>query len=222
MRVIGIVPGLKRQQKKYDESWTLGVEGLKVFWQGAYPVERLDQFYAVMFQDAEDSNYPYLAESLLRHDIAIHTSANNGMKNNPLREGMLRLDLANLLNRRQSVDEAKIEMQTASAIFQSVARSYPDNYRTVNTFKTAENELQHQEAERALATLKAMSGLVERTQDKDLALNYYRLLGGVHLRLQHLEEAGASFESAIEIADAGLEGLTNSADRLSWKQATEE
>jgi CHAT domain-containing protein len=222
MRVIGIVPGMKRQQKKYDESWTLGVEGLKVFWQGAYPIERLDQFYAVMFQDAEDSNYPYLAESLLRHDIAIHTSANNGMKNNPLREGMLRLDLANLLNRRQAVDEAKREMQTASAIFQSVARSYPDNYRTVNTFKTAENELQHQEAERALATLKAMSGLVERTQDKELALNYYRLLGGVHLRLQHLDEASASFESAIAIADAGLEGLTNSTDRLSWKQATDE
>ena len=30
-----------------------------------------------------------------------------------LREGMLRLDLANLLNRRQAVDEAKREMQTA-------------------------------------------------------------------------------------------------------------
>ncbi|MGB9119365.1 MAG: CHAT domain-containing protein, partial [Candidatus Angelobacter sp.] len=140
----------------------------------------------------------------------------------PLREGMLRLDLANLLNRRQAVGEAKREMQTASAIFQSVAHSYPDNYRTVNTFKTAENELQRQEAERALATLKAMFMLVERTQDKELALNYYRLLGGVHLRLQHLDEARDSFESAIEIADTGLEGLTNSTDRLSWKQATEE
>ena len=222
MRVLGIIPGMKRQQGKYDESWTLGVKGLKVFWQGAYPVERLDQFYAVMFQDAEDSKYPYLAESLLRHDIVIRTSSNNGMKKNPLREGMLRIDLANLLNRRQALDEAKREMQTASAILQSVARSYPDNYRTLNTFKTAESELHHQEAEQALTALKAMSGLVERTQNKELALNYYRLLGGVHLRLQQLDEAGTSFESAIEIADAGLEGLANSADRLSWKQATEE
>lgn len=222
MRVLGIVPGMKRQQGKYDESWTLGVKGLKVFWQGAYPIERLDQFYAVMFQDAEDSKYPFLAESLLRHDIAIRTSSNNGMKKNPLREGMLRIDLANLLNRRQALDEATREMQTASAILQSVARSYPDNYRTLNTFKTAESELQHQEAKQALTALKAMSGLVERTQNKELALNYYRLLGGVHLRLQQLDEAGASFESAIEIADAALEGITNDADRGTWKRAAEE
>ena len=32
----------------------------------------------------------------------------------------------------------------------------------------------------------------------------------------------ASFESAIEIADAALEGIANDDDRLSWKQATEE
>lgn len=222
MRVLGIVPGMKRQQGKYEESWTRAVEGLKAYWQGAYPAERLDQFYAVMLQDAEDAHYPYLAESLLRHNIAIRTSSNNGMKKNALREGMLRLDLANLLNRRQAGDEAKQEMQTASAIFQSVAHSYPDNYRTLNNFKTAENELQRQEAERALAALKAMSESVERTQNKELALNYYRLLGGVHLRLQQLDEAGASFESAIEIADAALEGLPKDADRESWRQATEE
>ena len=222
MRVLGISAGMKRQQGKYEETWMLGVEGLNAYWQGAYPVERLDQFYAVMFQDAEDSDHPYLAESLLRHIISIRTSSESGMLKNPLREGMLRLEMANLLNARHADDQAKNEMQTASGILHSVALSYPDNYRVANTFKTAENELQRQEAEQALGALRAMAGLVKRTQNKELALNYYRLLGGVHLKLAHLDEAAASFESAIEIADAGLEGLTNNADRLSWKQATEE
>jgi len=68
-------------------SWAY--EGLKVYWEGTYPVERLDQFYAVMFQDAEDSAFPYLAESMLRpHHRYPHKSRENGMLKNPLREGM--------------------------------------------------------------------------------------------------------------------------------------
>ena len=222
MRVLGIVPGMKRQQKKYDESWMGAIKGLKVYWQGNYPSERLDQFYAVMLQDAEEQHYPYLAEALLRHIIGIRTNSANGMLKNLLREGLLRLELANLLNGRKAVDEAKREMQTASGILQSVARSYPENYRAIGSVKTAENDLQNEEAQRALSVLKTMADSVKRTQNKELALNYYRLLGGVHLKLARLDEAAASFESAIEIADAGLEGVTNSDDRLSWKQATEE
>jgi CHAT domain-containing protein len=222
MRVLGISAGIKRQQGKYQETWKLGVEGLKVYWEGAYPVERLDQFYSVMFQDAEDSAFPYLAESMLRHSIAIRTRPENGTLKNPLREGMLRLELANLLNARHATIEAEKETRGASAILETAVQGFPDDYRVFSSLRPAENDLQHQEAERALNTLKAMAGLVKRTQNRELALNYYRLVGRVQLHLQHLDEAATSFESAIEIADAGLEALNNDADRLSWKQATEE
>lgn len=222
MRVLGIIPGMKRQQKKYEESWMRAVEGLKVYWQGAYPAERLDQFYAVMLQDAEDSNYPFLAESLLQHNIDIRTAPRSEIPKNLLREGLLHLELGNLLNARQAGDEAKQEMQTASTILHTVAGSYPDNYIVTGRVKTAEAELQHQQAAQALRALNGMLALVQRTQNKELALNYYRLLGGIHLKLGQLDEAGASFESAIGIADAALEGLTNDADRESWRQATEE
>ncbi|HWG39898.1 MAG TPA: CHAT domain-containing protein [Candidatus Acidoferrales bacterium] len=222
MRILGIVPGMKRQQGKYEESWTRAVEGLKVYWQGTYPAERLDQFYAVMFQDAEDSHSPYLAESLLRHNIALRIDPKSEISKNLLREGMLHLELANLLNARQAGDEGKKEMQTALSILQTVARSYPDNYIVSGGVRTAEAELQRQKAEQALGSLAAMAVFVHRTQNKELALNYYRLMGGVYLNLGKLNEAGASFESAIEIADAALEGLTKDADRGAWKQATEE
>jgi CHAT domain-containing protein len=135
---------------------------------------------------------------------------------NPVRKGLLHLELANLLTARQAKDEAQKEMQTASDILKSAADSYPINYVVSGGVKTAEAELQRQGAEQSLATLKAMAGLVKHTQNKELALSYYRLLGGVHLKLGHLDEAGASFDSAIEIADATIE------DGLSWKQLTEE
>ena len=222
MRVLGIVPGMKRQQKKYEESWTRAVEGLKVYWQGGYPQDRLDQFYAVMLQDAEESHFPFLAESLLRHNIALRTAPSSEISKNMLREGMLHLELANLLDGRQALDEAKKEMQAASGILQNVALSYPESYRAVGSVKAAEYDLQHEEAKRALAALEAKAAFVKRTQNRELALNYYRLMGGVHLRLGNLDKALASFDSAIEIAEAALEGLTNDADRGSWKQATEE
>jgi CHAT domain-containing protein len=215
IRVLGIIPGMKRQQKKYEESWTRAVEGLAAYWQRAYPAERLDQFYSVMLQDAEESHYPYLAEALLRHVIDIREHIANRVLSNPVRKGLLHLELANLLTARQAKDEAQREMQTASNILKSAADSYPGNFIVSGGVKTAEAELQRQGAEQSLATLKAMDSLVKHTQNKELALSYYRLLGGVHLKLGHLDEAGASFESAIEIADAMEDGL-------SWKQLTEE
>ena len=216
IRVLGIIPGMKRQQKKYEESWTRAVEGLTAYWQRAYPTERLDQFYAVMLQDAEESHYPYLAEALLRHVIDIREHIANRVLSNPVRKGLLHLELANLLTARQAKDEAQQEMQTASKILKSAAASYPGNYVVSGGVKTAEAELQRQDAEQSLTTLTAMDSLVKHTQNKELALSYYRLLGGVHLKLGHLDEAGASFESAIAIADATIE------DELSWKQLTEE
>ena len=216
IRVLGIIPGMKRQQKKYEESWTRAVEGLATYWQRAYPAERLDQFYSVMLQDAEESHYPYLAEALLRHVIDIREHIANRVLSNPVRKGLLHLELANLLTSRQAKDEAQKEMQTASDILKSAADSYPGNYVVSGGVKTAEAELQRQDAEQSLATLEAMDSLVKHTQNKELALSYYRLLGGVHLKLGHLDEAGASFESAIEIADAAIK------DGLSWKQLTEE
>jgi CHAT domain-containing protein len=215
IRVLGIIPGMKRQQKKYEESWTRAVQGLAAYWQRAYPTERLDQFYSVMLQDAEESHYPYLAEALLRHVIDIREHIVNRVLSNPVRRGLLHLELANLLTARQAKDEAQTEMQTASNILKSAADSYPGNFIVSGGVKTAEAELQRQDAEQSLATLKAMDSLVKHTQNKELALSYYRLLGGVHLKLGHLDEAGASFEAAIEIADATEDGL-------SWKQLTEE
>ncbi len=222
LRVLGISAGMKRQQGKNEEVWKLGVEGLGVYWQGFYPAERLDQFYAVMLQGAEDSKFPYLAEALLRHILMVREQPGSRMPKNPIREGMRHLELANLLKARHDDEDAEIEKQAASAMLEDIAHIYPEDYKALRDMRPAENDLQHEEAERALATLKGMRGLIEHTQYKELALNYYRLLGEVHLHLKHFDEAAASFGSAIEIADSALESLKSTSDRLSWKRATEE
>jgi len=222
LRVLGITAGIKRQQGKYEDAWTLGVQGLGLYWKGDYPPERLDQFYAVMLQSAEDSGLSFLAEAMLRHIIDSREQPNSRILRNPIREGMLHLVLANLLKARPDNNNAEKETKIASHLLEAAAHSYPEDFTIFSSLKPAEHDLQHQETERSLATLKAMRGLIEHTQYKGLALNYYRLLGNVHLRLHDLEEAGTSFESAIQIADEALESIKNADDRMSWRQATEE
>src|SRR5262249_17648525 len=93
LRVIGIAAGMKHQQGRCDESWRLSVNGLGVYWQGAYPPERLDQFYAVMWQCARETGALYLAKTLLQHTLDLRENPNSPMQRNSIREGMLHLRL---------------------------------------------------------------------------------------------------------------------------------
>ncbi len=222
LRVLGITSSLKRQQGKFEDSWRLGVAGLDMYWMGRYPAERLDQFYAVMLQGAEDSGLPYLAETLLRHIIDTREQPEAKIQKNLIREGMLHLELANLLKQRPGNLEAEQQAQIASSRLDAAAQDYPEDFRIFGKLRPVENDLQHQEAERALASLQSMRALIERTQYKELALNYYRLLGGVHFRLHHFDEAASSFEAAIGIADSAMESLRNGQDRQDWERATDE
>lgn len=222
LRVLGIASSLKRQQGKFEDSWALAVTGLATYWQGAYPADRLDQFYAVMLQTAEDSGHPYLAEALLRHTIDIREQPGTKIPKNLIREGMLHLELANLLKQRQENIEAEQQAQISASRLATAAQDYPEDFIIFGETRPPGADLQRQEMERTLATLQSMRSLVERSQYKELALNYYRLLGHIQFRLRRLDDAAASFESAIGIANTALESLANAQDRQSWLLATDE
>lgn len=222
LRVLGIASSLKRQQGKFEDSWGLTVTGLATYWQGVYPADRLDQFYAVMLQTAEDSSHPYLAEALLRHTIAIREQPGTRIQKNLIREGMLHLELASLLKQRQENIEAAQQAQISASRLAAAAQDYPEDFIIFGETRSRGADLQRQEMERTLATLQSMRSLVERSQYKELALNYYRLLGHVQFRLRRLDDAAASFESAIGIANSELGSLANAQDRQSWLLATNE
>jgi CHAT domain-containing protein len=219
LRVLGISSSIMRQQKKFQDSWKLGVEGLRIYWRGAYPEARLDQFYAVMLQDSEDADFPYLAEALLRQILDNRERPQTGVPKNLVREGMLHLELSNLLNGRPQEAEKQAEM--ASARLEAAAHAYPEGFKLFGGLKPLENELQGQDLKKALATLKAMRGLVERSQYKGLTLSYYRFLGDVNAGLGNLDDALSSYESAIDIAELAMHNLADDQARISWRQATD-
>lgn len=222
MRVLGISAGMKHQQGKCDESWSLGVAGLELYWQGAFPFERLDQFYAVMWQCARETGSLNLAEALLRHTIANREDPRTYMPRNRVREGMLHLRLANILLALREMDLAAAENKTASTLLKESDEEYKKVYVLRTKIEPAEMQLLHGDPELALATLRPVEPLVTSIQDKFIVVSYYRVLGNINWELRRLGEATAAYQAAVDLAELSLSKLKDGPERLAWVRAADD
>jgi CHAT domain-containing protein len=222
LRILGISAGMKHQQGRCDESWSLGVAGLGLYWQGKYPSERLDQFYAVMWQCARETGSLYLAETLLRHTLEMREDPNTLIRRNNIREGMLHLRLANILLALKETNLAEGENQKASAVLKNTDQVYAKDYVLRTKIEPAELQLQHGDAALALATLQPVEQILKSTQDKFIAVSFYRLLGNIHWDLRQLDEASSAYQSTIDLVEASLTTLKEGPDRLAWLRAADD
>lgn len=222
MRVLGISAGMKHQQGKCDESWSLGVAGLELYWQGAFPFERLDQFYAVMWQCARETGALNLAEALLRHTIANREDPHTYMPRNRIREGMLHLRLANILLALKKMNLAEAENRTAAALLKDSDQEYKNVYVLRTKIEPAEMQLLHGDAELALATLQPVEPLVTSIQDRFIVVSYYRVLGNINWELRRLGQASAAYQAAVNLAELSLSNLKDGPERLAWVRAADD
>ncbi|HEY4678559.1 MAG TPA: CHAT domain-containing protein [Candidatus Angelobacter sp.] len=222
MRVLGISAGMKHQQGKCDESWSLGVAGLELYWQGAFPLERLDQFYAVMWQCARETGSLNLAEALLRHTIANRENPQTYMPRNRIREGMLHLRLANILLALKETDLAAAENRTASTLIKDSDQEYKKVYVLRTKIEPAEMQLLHGDAELALATLQPVEPLITSIQDKFIVVSYYRVLGNINWELRHFGQASAAYQAAVNLAESSLAKLKDGPERLALVRAADD
>ncbi len=222
MRVLGISAGMKHQQGKCDESWSLGVAGLDLYWQGAFPFERLDQFYAVMWQCARETGSLNLAEALLRHTIANRENPRTYMPRNRVREGMLHLRLANILLALKEMDLATTENKTASTLLKESDEEYKKVYILRTKIEPAEMQLLHGDPDLALATLQPVEPLVTSIQDKFIVVSYYRVLGNINWELRQLRQASAAYQAAVDLAELSLSKLKDGPERLALVRAADD
>jgi CHAT domain-containing protein len=228
LRIIGNSAGIKRLQGNLQEAWRQGVEGLDLYWQAPHQDgERLDQFYAVMWQSARESGFLYTAESLLRHTIRLRESSKNGVKKNPIREAMLHLKLANILaaqkqTRGEGTTNEEQETNKALSLMQGIDESYVQDYLLTTKIERADLQLEAGEPQLALSTLLPAGKMVERTADNFFSLQFHKTLGNISLKLNRLDDAAAAYRLAIETAETALGSLRDDGKRLQWIQATDE
>jgi len=219
LRVLGISASMNHQQGRCNEAWGQATEGLERYWKGAYPRDRLDQFYSVMWQCAEQSGSLYAAETLLQHTLAMHRESKD--PSNQFREAMVRFRLRNLF---MALGQGALANQENDRAVSLLDDHIPNVrlYRLITEIEPAELQLQQGDAGRALATLDPVSAALTGVQDNFIILNYYRVLGNIYWELRRLDEAGKAYQQAIKIADNAMVGIADDKERISWQRATNE
>lgn len=222
MRILGISASMHSQQGRCDGAWEQGTQGLGRYWQGGYPGERLDQFYAVLWQCTQQAGALYIAEAILNHTLQLRHDPQSNIGRNLIREGLLHLRLRNMFLAQKQYGLAGSENKEASALLENIPDAYAKEYRMIIEIEPAELQLQQGDSAQALATLKPVGEHLKSIQDNFISASYYRLLGDVWLALKRLDEAATAYQKAIDIAEAPLESLKDQGDRMAWLRATDD
>jgi CHAT domain-containing protein len=221
LRIFGISASMHLQQGRCDGAWEQGVEGLKRYWEGIYPRDRLDQFYAVLWQCTEESGSLYAARDVLQHTLALRRMAT---VHNPFREAMLHLRLRNIFLSQKQYKLAEAEDAAASSLLANLEDKTIDltEYRLINDIEPAELQLQQGDPAMALATIKRVSNNLKTVQSDFITLNVSRVSGNIYRELGSLDQATSEYQNAINIAETTLKSLRDGDDRLKWLKATDD
>ena len=219
LRDIGISAGNKHLRGDCDESWKESVDGMNVYWQKAdIPKSRLFQFYSVMYQCALETGALHAGEALLRHAIQLRETSPDIHKNQNI-EGTLHLQLANLLTARKENPEAEQERQKAALILNH--KKLPPQFDLAVKLEPAEFQLEHGDAQLALAALEPLRSVLGDNPDKFFALRFNQVLGDTYYRLHQLDDAGAAYNAAISTAESTLDEIKDGNARLQWIRTTD-
>jgi CHAT domain-containing protein len=222
MRILGISASMHSQQGRCSGAWEQGTEGLSHYWQGAYPSERLDQFYAVLWQCTQQAGNLYVSEAILAHTLELRENPQYRIARNPIREGLLHLRLSNMFLAQKRLEAAQSESKKALALLENVPEGYAKEYKMIINIEPAELELNQGDAHLALTTLKEVGEHLPSIQDKLITATFYRLLGDTQWELKKLDDAATAYQTAIEMAEGPLKGLTDGPDRVAWLRATDD
>jgi CHAT domain-containing protein len=219
LRISGSSPGIERQKSvECDQSWDLVVSGMKDYWNGTYPPERLYQFYAVLEQCAEQENYWYAARELLDSIITMRLNMEKKDRD-PNVLVALYVHRASVLTVLRDNTGARTAVEQAESIFQGASQA---QFTAITRIVLAECQLRQEKAEAAWATLEPARQIIEQETDNILvAIEFRRVMGSIRLRLGQPADAEKEYKQGIEITEKYLSGLQNANQRVKWTLKTE-
>ena len=214
LRVLGASPGILRQQSKncnQTNAWELGLNGMKEYWNGVYPKERLFQFYSVLGQCAEDEGYWNEAKALLEASIAIRLSMDEKDRDLNMLVGLYG-HLATIFTRLGQEPPPMVQATSAGA----------KPYAAITNIFLAESQLEMGKTEAALATLKSAQGPIEQINNDLVMFDFRRVMGKARLQSGQLTAAEEQCQKGIEIAERYFSTFKNAPQRAEWAIKTDE
>lgn len=217
-RILGIAPGIRRQDSSTcEQTWGEELEGLKQYWTGVYPRERLYQFYSVLAQCAEQEGHWNEAKALIDWVIEMRLGMDT---KDPNVLGALYLHLASILTSLRDDASAERAAANAEAVFEKV--SGPNQYKLITRITLAECQLKLGKEQEALATLEPARILLKGTDNKLVLIDFRRVMGKIRLQLGHLIDSEQEYKAGLEIAEDSLSTLKHADQRTEWARKIEE
>jgi len=142
------------------------------------------------------------------------------IQKNPIIEGTLHLQLANLLSARKAIAEA--EQEKRKGLLLIGPKKLPPQFDLAIKLEPAEFELEDGDARLALAALEPLRAESSKNPDKFFSLRFNQTLGRTYYKLRQYDAAGAAYEAAIKTAESTLDDIKDGAERLLWLRATDE
>lgn len=219
LRDIGVSAGNKHLRGNCDESWQEAEDGLKIYWQmSIQPHNSLFQLYSVMYQCAFESGSLPLGETLLRRSLELRETSSDIKKNENL-EGLLHLQLANLLAARKDKAESDGEKKKAMSLI-GTKRLTPQ----VDLFiklQAAAFQRQSGNAQSSLASLESLRKALPEHADNFAFLRVNQALGNTYSELGRPDDAIAAYQTAIATSESSLNDIRGK-ERLEWLRFTDE
>jgi CHAT domain-containing protein len=214
LRTLGAAAGIGRQRSQNCDkanTWDLGLSGMKEYWNGVYPQERLFQFSSVLEQCAEDARYWNAAKALLESSIALRLSMNEKDRDWNMLVALYG-HLAAILTSLGQQTPPKMQVTSAGA----------KPFAAITSIFLAERQLKMGKPEVALATLEAARTPIEQVDNDLVMVEFRRVVGKARLQSGQLPEAEQECQKGIEIAERYLSTLMNASQRVEWAIKTEE
>lgn len=215
LRVLGIESGLKKEAHNCQAAWARSSQGLKVYWQGKYPIERLAQLYQPLSECAEFQGFWHTAYEIRTHAIEMQEviDQRDGHKSSQL--AALYLDLANILVALKREELATEAVKKSRLIFKTDSPT-DTKFRVSILTRLAELQLENGRPDAAFATLESDLGFFDSIDDAALAMRGDAVLGDIYHVKGKLNLSAQAYQKGIAKSEASLVTLPGSRERLEW------
>ena len=198
LRVLGIESGLKKEAHNCQAAWARSSQGLKVYWQGKYPIERLAQLYQPLSECAEFQGFWHTAYEIRTHAIEMQEviDQRDGHKSSQL--AALYLDLANILVALKREELATEAVKKSRLIFKTDSPT-DTKFRVSILTRLAELQLENGRPDAAFATLESDLGFFDSIDDAALAMRGNAVLGDIYHVKGKLESSAQAYQKGIQV-----------------------
>jgi CHAT domain-containing protein len=212
LRAVGFSVSMEVSIGNLNQGWALNLQGLKIYWNGNYPIIRSNEFYSE-FSYLEASGPRPFASVLFHREVLQAVSRMNA----PQFVNADRFLLVKAEIRAGEVDEAAQELRVAEAEFETL----PDHEAQQNGLSdlqiaVAEAYLGHSQIEQASRMLSGVAARIANSGNRDMQLRYEAAMGHLAFLEDNHKQADAQLTQAIALAEQGYQQTQGAEDRLAW------